>query len=1081
MKRILFAYARLFVWATVLLSTALAGIMDRAMAETNDPVLPPAGKDERAVDANDMTMAQLLRASRFSGGLVVHVGCGAGEDSAALAAGGNFIVQGLTNDRDSLERARENARRRDLDGRVSFQSWAGGRLPYADNLVNVLFWQKPAEQSDMAEIVRVLAPNGVAYIREDAAWRKAGKSWPDDIDQWPHYRYDAGSTGASKDRRAGPPTHIQWEAGPRFMRSHEIETGLSSLVTAKGRLYYILDEGPLGITDARFPAKWSLVCRDAFNGILLWKRSLPAWGWQAWGKERDNDPHTWLGTRTRPADVDRLMLADGDTLYVTPSFAAPISAFDGATGTPMRSYPQTAGANEFILIEGLLIVRTDRPVPALTAIRAEDGETRWRREAPFIIGRSLCAAGERLFFHTREDMIALDTRTGAELWRRRTDLRPSAVMAHPETVLVIQSTVTLALSARSGEKLWQGPGVAGQGRYPDMFIVGDLVWSGRPHFNARRIGTGEIVQTLELQQVLESGHHRRCYTDRATANFMITGERGCEFLDLRDNRHKRHNWFRGPCVTGMVPANGLFYVPPHQCFCYPAIRMDGFFALGSQPGGPRPESDNPVAGRLEKGPAYAQPTGEGRAAPDEWPTYRQDARRSGSSTSAVPADLETLWTRKLGDRLTQAVVAGGKVFVAKKDAGTLHCLDFAGGELLWSRTVGGGIDSPPSAHEGLVIFGSRDGYVYALRARDGQRAWRFRLAPEDRQIVAHDRLESAWPAHGSVLILDGLVYASAGRSGFLDGGIYLHALAAETGEPVHQARLDGPYPDIGRPSEAFHKDGHRSDLLTTDGKYLYMGRTVLDRTLRVVEAQRIQMVGTQRGDNLEYRIMPGMRLVASGGFLDETFWNRTWWMYSYVWPGFHYAQQAPKSGQLLVFDDEVTYTVKHYTTRNRHSPMLFPGRGYLLFADDNSNEPLFYRGEGEPAPIEWEPELPEETRWSIFQDAAVDKGPGFTRSRPARWTKWVDVRIEAMVLAGGKLFLAGPPDAVPEQDPLAALEGRMGGILRVVSVKDGSRLADYSLKSRPVFDGLIAARGRLLITTRDGEIVCLGGVKTGHD
>jgi hypothetical protein len=341
-------------------------------------------------------------------------------------------------------------------------------------------------------------------------------------------------------------------------------------------------------------------------------------------------------------------------------------------------------------------------------------------------------------------------------------------------------------------------------------------------------------------------------------------------------------------------------------------------------------------------------------------------------------------------------------------------------------------------------------------------------------VVSYDRLESAWPVPGSLLVLDGLVYGTAGRSSFLDGGIFLFALEPASGRLVHETHLEGPWPDISKPSFAFHEEGHRADVLTTDGQYLYMGRTVLDRSLEVVESQRVSLVGTQRGDQLEYRIMPGMRLVATGGLLNDTFWNRTWWMHSYVWPGFHYAQQAPKSGQMLVFDERTTYTVKHYTTRNRHSPMLFPGRGYLVFADANDNEPLFYRGVGEPGPIAWEVELPAATRWSIQQDAAVDKGPGFTRSRPALWTSWVDVRVEAMVLAGQQLFLAGPPDVVPEDDPLAALEGRLGGVLRAVRVTDGQPLANYPLPSKPVFDGLIAAQGKLVISTQDGSVLCLG-------
>ncbi len=1020
-------------------------------------------------------LPQMLRESGVRGGVVVHVGAGTGGQTAALAREGRFLVQGLEQDRQRIEQARQHATELDLAGEVTFKRWQGGRLPYTDNLVNVLFWEESAGEADRADILRVLAPRGVAFIADGTPWRRLVKPWPDDIDEWTHFRYDAGNKGASNDARVGPPRHIQWEAGPRVMRSHEIETGLSGLVSANGRIYYVLDEGPIGITDARFPAKWALICRDAFNGLELWKRPLPDWGWQAWsGKPRVNDPNTWLGLRTRPASVERLFAADGDTLYVALGTGAPISAIDGATGEVLRTYEQTDEAAEVIVLDGLLLVRTTNPKHAVTALRADDGTIAWRHETGLIVGQSLCATGGRVFYHNRSQLVALDLRTGEERWRQETNLRPSGMIAHDDAVLVVQAKTALAFAPATGEPLWTGPGVGNRGGYPDLFVAGDAAWWGRPRFEARHLKTGKVVHRMKLQKVLASGHHRRCYTDRSTARYMITGERGSEFLDLREGEHVRHNWFRGPCVSGMVPANGLFYVPPHQCFCYPAVRMDGFFALGARLDGFESEPGENLAGRLEKGPAYDATMDDAGEASYPWPTYRQNAMRGGAAQGEPPGEIEPLWKAELGGRLAQPVVADGKVFVASKDAGTLHALDFDTGKVLWRRAVAGPIDSPPTVHRGRVLFGSRDGFVYSLRAADGELAWRFRAAPEDRQVVSHDRLESAWPVHGSVLAFNGLVYCTAGRSGFLDGGIHLYALDPATGEVVHRQKLEGPDPDISQPSYAFHKDGHRADLLTTDGRYLYMGRTVLDDTLAEVEPERIRLVGTQRGDRMEYRKMPGMRLVATGGFLDDTFWNRTWWMHSYVWPSYHYAQQAPKSGQLLVFDDTTTYTVKHYSTRNRHSPMFFPGSGYLLFADDNANEPLHYRGEGEPKPIEWEPELPKETRWSIFQDAAVDKGPGFTRAEPALWTRWVDVRIEAMVLAGDKLFFAGPPDVVPDADPLAALEGRMGGVLRGVATTDGAPLVEHALDAKPAFDGLIAAEGRLIISLADGRVVCFG-------
>jgi outer membrane protein assembly factor BamB/SAM-dependent methyltransferase len=1025
----------------------------------------------------DRGLAELRRDSGIWGGVIVHVGCGDGRATAALVRHSTDRVQGLDRDPASIELARQHALPLGLDGRLTFRTWRGGGLPYTDSLVNVLVWERAAGEADWDEISRVLAPGGTAYLRTDAGWEKRVQPWPEDICDWTHFRADAGATGASSDRRVGPPSHLRWEAGPRVLRSHEIESGISGMVSANGRLYFILDEGPIGVTDARFPPRWSLVCRDAFNGVLLWKRPLPTWGWQSWRKPgRENIPQQWLGTRTRPADVDRLLAADQDAVYVTLGFGAPFSAIDGRTGEVLRTYAQTEGASELIVLDGVLLVRTDRPEPSVLALRAADGHLLWRHAARPIVSRSLAAAADRVFFHTRDELVALDLHSGDELWRHETQLRPAMVVAQPDTVLVVQSQAVWALSAETGEVRWKSPGVQIRGRSPDLFVVEGRVWYGRPHFHARDLVTGEVVQKLDLQQVLKSGHHRRCYADRATVNFMISGERGSEFLALCDDDHSRHNWFRGPCIQGMLPANGLFYVPPHQCFCYPAVRMDGFFALAAADGDSRLSAKPSVPPRLEQGPAYGLEPDPVPDAPGDWPTYRQNAWRGGAVSTQIPQDLQPLWSRHLGGRLTQAVVAGGRAFVAQRDAGVLHCLDLLTGEPVWSRSAAGGIDSPPTLVGGLAIFGSRDGCVYCLRADDGRLVWRFHAAPEDRQVVCYDRLESVWPVHGSLLLLDGLVYGAAGRSGFLDGGISLFALQPASGKLVHETRLEGPWPDIGQPSYAFHKDGYRADLLTTDGQHLYMGRTVLDRELAEVEAQRVRLTGTQRGDQLEYRIMPGMRLVATGGFLDDTFWNRTWWMYSYVWPGFHYAQQAPKSGQLLVFDDQNTYTVKHYTTRNRHSPMLFPGNEYLVFADANENEPLFYRGEGEPAPIEWEVELPADTRWTIHQDAAVDKGPGFTRAHPALWTSWVDVRVEAMVLAGQHLVLAGVPDVVPADYPLAGFDGRLGGVLQVLRASDGKIVADYPLEVRPVFDGLIAAQGRVLLSTEDGSVLCLGEV-----
>ena len=106
------------------------------------------------------------------------------------------------------------------------------------------------------------------------------------------------------------------------------------------------------------------------------------------------------------------------------------------------------------------------------------------------------------------------------------------------------------------------------------------------------------------------------------------------------------------------------------------------------------------------------------------------------------------------------------------------------------------------------------------------------------------------------------------------------------------------------------------------------------------------------------------------------------------------------------------------------------------------------------------------------------------------WKQDIPLIVRAMVLADQTLFIAGPPDVADEVSSLAAyaeagtqqqlarqaaaLDGAEGSLLWAVSANDGSKLAEWKLPSLPVFDGLVAAGGRLYLTTMDGKLVCFG-------
>ena len=55
------------------------------------------------------------------------------------------------------------------------------------------------------EIMRVLVPSGVAYVKQADGWKKSGKPRPDEMDDWTHYLHDPTGNAVSHDALIEPP------------------------------------------------------------------------------------------------------------------------------------------------------------------------------------------------------------------------------------------------------------------------------------------------------------------------------------------------------------------------------------------------------------------------------------------------------------------------------------------------------------------------------------------------------------------------------------------------------------------------------------------------------------------------------------------------------------------------------------------------------------------------------------------------------------------------------------------------------------------------------------------------------------
>ncbi|MHC4353100.1 MAG: class I SAM-dependent methyltransferase, partial [Planctomycetota bacterium] len=126
---------------------------------------------------------QIIADTGVEGGLVVHIGCGDGELTAGLCASDSYMVHALDTDPANVERTRRHIQSRGLYGKVSVDRLRGRRLPYVDNLVNLIVAEDLGRIS-RDEVMRVLCPGGVAYLKDDGSWAKTVKLRSDEIDEW---------------------------------------------------------------------------------------------------------------------------------------------------------------------------------------------------------------------------------------------------------------------------------------------------------------------------------------------------------------------------------------------------------------------------------------------------------------------------------------------------------------------------------------------------------------------------------------------------------------------------------------------------------------------------------------------------------------------------------------------------------------------------------------------------------------------------------------------------------------------------------------------------------------------------------
>lgn len=1039
--------------------------------------------------------ADVVEDSGIKGGLVVRVGCRQGKDLAGLLKNERYLVHGLDVDPGNIARVRAFLLSHGMYGPVSAAVFDGRHLPYTDNLVNLLILNESPSRLGEEEIRRVLVPGGVAML----GGKRIVKPWPANIDDWTHYLHGADNNAVVQDTVVAAPRTIQWVSYPKWARSHEEAASVSAMVSARGRVFAIIDEAPN--VSIRFMANWKLVARDAFNGTLLWKRDIPLWS--------DHLRHFRAG----PTHLSRRLVAVGNRVYVTLGLDAPVSILDAATGTTLKTLEGTERTEEISVAQGVVYLAVgtsevhrwgggffERREPQATdfryisALDSESGKQLWKTNfvgKNFLLPLTMTIRNGSVFYQDINGLGRLDARSGQPVWKkkrptvaRRMSFASPTVVATDDVLLVADRvpqsdsqdpktmaatdkvewgihgwnqegfarrspSLVVAYAVQDGTVLWTKSCGEDYNSAVDIFVVGDKVHIGTS-WEQFDLHTGQKIEGLDVKMTggkVGMAHHR-CYRNKASTRYVFTGRSGIEVADMETGWLGNNSWIRGACQYGIMPANGLLYAPPDACGCFNKVKVQGLFAAGPA----RETSGTQIHDeeRLYRGPAYEKISPAGATGPEDWPMYRHDGPRSGGVPSTIPGTVHKAWSTTLSGRLTQPVIVDDTVYVAETDTHTVHALSIAEGARKWSFTGDGRIDSTPTVYKGMVLFGAADGCVYCVRAQDGELAWRFQAAPERRLISSYGQLESVWPAHGSVLIQNDLLYTSAGRNTYLDDGITLYTLDPVTGQVLHKSVVYNFDPQTGAqlgPEAAFDMDGVNTDILSGDGENIFMKQECFDASLRKEAKTRPHLFGIH-------------------GFLGEEWFVRSYWLLgTNVRAGWGAWASGNETtfGRIMTFDDENAYgygrvAIASAATGHKADDYHLYGVKKVLM---QTGLPKTRKKKGQttekPAP-----------------------------NRPAKprpfWADAHSLIVRAMVLTQDKLAIAGPPDLrkkkdgilayANEEESLASFTGRRGVLLRILSIEDGQALSEHSLDAMPVFDGMSAAQGKIFVSLKNGEVQC---------
>ncbi|MCA9446959.1 MAG: PQQ-binding-like beta-propeller repeat protein, partial [Candidatus Omnitrophica bacterium] len=839
------------------------------------------------------TAFNLVEEAELWTGLVSIVGSEPGGQMGLALANDDFVVHVLEPNPELVDPVQELVDRDGVYGK-SLVVEAGGLnpLPYVGNSIDLLVClnlTQRMEELSGKEVIRVLRPGGIAILGEatseeafspacmdwfskvfaadpqkvktkSGAWLKFQKPEMEGTDDWSHWEHTPDNNPLSADQNTEPPFMTQFLGAPYYIAMPAITTA------AGGRTFLAMGH----IAHHEREEEWlnTLVARNGYNGLELWRRKLP---------------DGYMVHRSA-------FIATDDIFYMIDPNGSGVLMLDPESGDELGRVRIRGERGEWkwiALQDGVLygliggekdpsettIVRSnqshwswdelsrgyyEKRVPwgfgeTLVAYDLNGNDVKWKYETDNQIdSRAIAIGGGKVFYYGPDLHIgALDINSGLKLWSNNDSeiinlieepgrgltstpgFKSACYLVYSPKALFFQGQTRMnvvAVSPQDGSLMWRRKKVTNNPN--TLYVNGDLF-----------VGIGEEGETLKLNPetgdtLKEMGFGKRScarLTGTPYQLFCRAEPEGSVFYDRIQDKVRYNGAFRPACNDGVIGANGLLYIGPWLCDCN--LSLMGSAALTSA--GDFVFSVSPE-GRLTKGNAYDREIQAGQEDPSDWSQYRGNVKRTGTTPVWLRGGIDLVWQYQPEFEFepTAPVSAGGRFFYAGDD-GKVRCVNAFTGEMEWIYRTAGPIKAAPSVWEGRVYVGSGDGHVYCLTANTGELIWKFKAAPVGRRMMVYDRLASTWPVNTGVLIHEGKTYFGAGIIDY--DGTYVYALDAKTGEVRWLNDKTGHLDEDSRKGVSA-----QGFLTVADGKLWMAGGNVLSPVAYDLETG--EYLGKQPGD-----------------------------------------------------------------------------------------------------------------------------------------------------------------------------------------------------------------------------------------